>query len=219
MIAKALARRGRARFFCVSASLLTSKWVGEGEKLVKALFLVARYVQPSVIFLDEIDSLLRSRSDDDHEASRRLKTEFLLQMDGAQSNTTDQVVVLAATNRPYDLDDAVLRRLVRRIYVPLPDPSGRQAMIQQLLSREHCDLSPSQLRSIVTKTDQMSFSDLQALCAEAAMSPLRELSQAQLLRVQARDIRAIKFEDFEAALRVRPSDRPFTCLRNSRTEN
>jgi SpoVK/Ycf46/Vps4 family AAA+-type ATPase len=204
MIAKALARRGKARFFSVSASVLTSKWLGEGEKLVKALFLIARYVQPAVIFVDEIDSLLSTRKGDEHEASRRLKTEFLVQMDGAMTSSAEQVLVLAATNRPFDLDEAILRRLVKRIYVPLPDPAGREAMICQLLKSERVSLTSPQLQQVVSATQNMSYSDLKALCAEAAMSPLRELSQAELLRVDASQIRAISHRDFVAALQVRP---------------
>ena len=78
LIAKAIASECQCTFFSVSASSLTSKWVGEGEKLVRTLFTIARALQPSVVFLDEIDSLLTSRSDNENEASRKIKTEFLV---------------------------------------------------------------------------------------------------------------------------------------------
>lgn len=87
--------------------------VGDGEKLVRALFGIARYIQPSVIFIDEIDALLSSRKSEEHEASRRLKNEFLLQFDGVASATNDRVLLLGATNRPDDLDEAMRRRMVR----------------------------------------------------------------------------------------------------------
>uniref|UniRef100_M4CL31 microtubule-severing ATPase n=1 Tax=Brassica campestris TaxID=3711 RepID=M4CL31_BRACM len=113
MLAKAVASESQATFFNVSASSLTSKWVGEAEKLVKTLFQVAISRQPSVIFMDEIDSIMSTRSTNENEASRRLKSEFLIQFDGVTSNPDDLVIVIGATNKPQELDDAVLRRLVR----------------------------------------------------------------------------------------------------------
>ncbi|XP_073287752.1 uncharacterized protein, partial [Primulina huaijiensis] len=117
LLAKAVASESEATFFNVSASSLTSKWVGEGEKLVRTLFLVAISRQPSVIFIDEIDSIMSSRTANENEASRRLKSEFLIQFDGVTSSSDDLVTVIGATNKPQELDDAVLRRLVKRIYI------------------------------------------------------------------------------------------------------
>lgn len=129
LLAKAIATECKSTFFSCSAVTLTSKWMGEGEKLVKALFNLAYEREPSVIFIDEIDSLMGVRGGNEHEASRRLKTEFLIQFDGVNSNADKKVLVLAATNRPFDLDEACLRRLTRRIYMPLPDAAGRKVMI------------------------------------------------------------------------------------------
>lgn len=101
---------------------MTSKWIGEGEKLVRALFLYARYKQPSVIFLDEIDSILTKRNESEHESSRRLKTEFLIQLEGAHTtNEEDRILLVGATNRPEELDDAARRRFTKRLYIPLPE--------------------------------------------------------------------------------------------------
>jgi len=112
MIAKALAGQVNRTFFSISASSLMSKFLGEGEKMMRALFTVAAERKPSIIFFDEIDSILRSRSGDEHEASRRLKTEFLVQFDGVGSSMED-ILIIAATNMPFDLDDAALRRFTK----------------------------------------------------------------------------------------------------------
>ena len=113
LIGKAIAHQAGATFFSISSSSMTSKWIGEGEKTVRTLFGVAVYRQPSVVFIDEVDSLLRQRSSDENEASRRLKTEFLIQLDGAGTDTDARVVIIGATNRPDELDEAARRRFVK----------------------------------------------------------------------------------------------------------
>jgi SpoVK/Ycf46/Vps4 family AAA+-type ATPase len=140
MIAKAAAAAANCTFFAISASTLSSKWYGEGEQLVKELFESARAHAPSIIFVDEIDSILGARSSGEHDASRRLKTEFLVQLDGVATGA-ERVLVLAATNRPADLDDAIIRRLPTRILVPMPDAAARRLMVQGLLKGVHCRLS------------------------------------------------------------------------------
>ncbi|KAI3838182.1 hypothetical protein MKW92_037043, partial [Papaver armeniacum] len=137
MLAKAVASECAATFFNISASSLTSKWVGEAEKLVRTLFEVAISRQPSVIFMDEIDSIMSTRLANENDASRRLKSEFLIQFDGVTSNSNDLVIVIGATNKPQELDDAVLRRLVKRIYVHLPDESVRRLLFKINLKVQH----------------------------------------------------------------------------------
>ncbi|KAF2567370.1 hypothetical protein F2Q68_00028432 [Brassica cretica] len=193
MLAKAVASESQATFFNVSASSLTSKWVGEAEKLVKTLFQVAISRQPSVIFMDEIDSIMSTRSISENEASRRLKSEFLIQFDGVTSNPDDLVIVIGATNKPQELDDAVLRRLVKRIYVPLPDSNVRKLLFKTKLKCQPHSLSG------------YSGSDLQALCEEAAMMPIRELG-ADILTIQANKVRPLRYDDFRKSMGViRPS--------------
>jgi SpoVK/Ycf46/Vps4 family AAA+-type ATPase len=140
LIGKAVAHEVGATFFSISASSLTSKWIGEGERLVRTLFGVAVYRQPSIIFIDEVDSLLCNRSSEENEASRRMKTEFLVQLDGAGTDSRAQVVILGATNRPDELDEAARRRFVKRIYIPLPDPAARRQMICALLGEKVGDV-------------------------------------------------------------------------------
>lgn len=109
-----------------------SRFLGEGEKLMRGLFQIAAERAPTVIFFDEIDSLLSSRSSNEHEASRRMKTEFLVQLDGVGSST-ESILVLAATNRPFDLDSAALRRLPKRILIGLPDEEVIESMLRNYL--------------------------------------------------------------------------------------
>lgn len=205
MLAKAVASESAATFFNVSASSLTSKWVGEGEKLVRTLFMVAISRQPSVIFMDEIDSIMSTRMTNENEASRRLKSEFLVQFDGVTSNPDDLVIVIGATNKPQELDDAVLRRLVKRIYVPLPDENVRRLLLKHKLKGQAFSLPGGDLERLVQETEGYSGSDLQALCEEAAMMPIRELG-TNILTVKANQVRPLRYGDFQKAMTViRPS--------------
>ena len=202
LLAKAVASECSATFMSVSSATLTSKNYGDGEKLVRALFSVARKYQPSVIFIDEVDSILGSRGEGQHEASRRLETEFLVQMDGVGSSGEDRVLIIAATNRPQELDEAVRRRLTKRIYIPLPDSETRQLLILNLL-KENSKLSKKELNHIVKITDGYSGSDLSNLCKEAAMDSVRGLSDSELKSGKQFPIGK---KNFENALRViRPS--------------
>ncbi|XP_030412914.1 spastin isoform X5 [Gopherus evgoodei] len=148
MLAKAVAAESNATFFNISAASLTSKYVGEGEKLVRALFAVARELQPSIIFIDEVDSLLCERREGEHDASRRLKTEFLIEFDGVQSSGEDRILVMGATNRPQELDDAVLRRFTKRVYVSLPNEETRLILLKNLLSKQGSPLTQKELAQL-----------------------------------------------------------------------
>ncbi|CAL9769898.1 unnamed protein product [Musa acuminata subsp. burmannicoides] len=206
MLAKAVASESEATFFNVSASSLTSKWVGEAEKLVRTLFEVAVARQPSVIFMDEIDSVLSARVANENDASRRLKSEFLVQFDGVTSKQNDFVIVIGATNKPQELDDAVLRRLVKRIYIPLPDENVRKLLLRNQLKGRAYSLPSGDLERLANITDGYSGSDLQALCEEAAMMPIRELGPQHILTIKASQVRPLRYEDFQKAMVViRPS--------------
>ncbi|GAB0131872.1 hypothetical protein EsDP_00000327 [Epichloe bromicola] len=220
MLARAVATESKSTFFSISASSLTSKYLGESEKLVRALFGLAKSLAPSIIFVDEIDSLLSQRSGSgEHEATRRIKTEFLIQWSDLQRaaagrETTDKdkergdanrVLVLAATNIPWAIDEAARRRFVRRQYIPLPEPHTRETQLRTLLGQQKHGLSATDIEKLVELTDGFSGSDITALAKDAAMGPLRSLGEA-LLHMTMDDIRPILLLDFEASLgTIRPS--------------
>ncbi|CAL1527099.1 unnamed protein product [Lymnaea stagnalis] len=206
LLAKAVAYESKSVFFNISASSLTSKWVGEGEKLVRTLFTAARQLQPSIIFIDEIDSLLCERREGENDASRRLKTEFLVQFDGVSSNSEDKILVMGATNRPQELDDAVLRRFPKRVYVTMPDLMTRRVMLSHLLSKQGNPLSQKELDNLAKQTEGYSGSDLNALAKDAALGPIRELSLHEVKSMDANKVRPIQATDFRESLkRIRRS--------------
>ncbi|KAF9600345.1 hypothetical protein IFM89_008516 [Coptis chinensis] len=209
MIGKAIAGEAKATFFYISASSLTSKWIGEGEKLVRALFGVAACRQPAVIFVDEIDSLLSQRkSEGEHESSRRLKTQFLIEMEGFDSGS-EQILLIGATNRPQELDEAARRRLTKRLYIPLPSSEARAWIIRNLLEKDALfKLSKEEIDAICKLTDGYSGSDMKNLVKDASMGPLREaLGQGiEITSLKKEDMRTVTVQDFESALQeVRPS--------------
>ncbi|RCV26692.1 hypothetical protein SEVIR_5G269700v4 [Setaria viridis] len=211
MLAKAVATECKTTFFNISASSIVSKWRGDSEKLVKVLFELARHHAPSTIFLDEIDAIISQRGEarSEHEASRRLKTELLIQMDGL-TKTDELVFVLAATNLPWELDAAMLRRLEKRILVPLPEPDARHAMFEELLPSTTGTMEiPYDV--LVEKTEGYSGSDIRLVCKEAAMQPLRRLMTVlernqEVPEDELPEVGPVTTEDIELALRnTRPS--------------
>ncbi|WKY10681.1 hypothetical protein Q1695_002779 [Nippostrongylus brasiliensis] len=209
MIGRCVASQCKATFFNISASSLTSKWVGEGEKLVRALFSVARLKLPSVIFIDEVDSLLSSRSETEHESSRRIKTEFLVQLDGVATNSDERLLVLAATNRPQELDEAARRRFVKRLYIALPEAKARLTIVRNLLADMKHSLEEKDYEEIARVTEGYSGADVRQLCAEAAMGPIRDVDNCSTMdieTIETDEIRPISLSDFiDAANVVRPT--------------
>jgi len=206
LLARALASEAKCNLVNISASSVTSKWVGEGEKLVRTLFSVARAIQPVIIFVDEIDSLLSERRTGEHEAMRRIKTEFLLQFEGMLTGGDERIIVVAATNRPQELDDAALRRFTKRIYVEMPDKNGRIALVSRLMSKHGSNLTSADLDKVGRLTEGYTCSDITNLAKDAAMSPLREISTAELAKIKPEDMRPITIKDFvKSSERVRKS--------------
>eukprot|EP00761_Pharyngomonas_kirbyi_P009273 gb/GECH01009289.1/.p1 GENE.gb/GECH01009289.1/~~gb/GECH01009289.1/.p1 ORF type:complete len:460 (+),score=141.65 gb/GECH01009289.1/:1-1380(+) len=173
-LAKAVATEADATFFSVSSSDLVSKWQGESERLVKQLFEMARENKPSIVFIDEIDSLCGSRGDGEGESSRRIKTEFLVQMQGVGNDSTG-VLVLGATNIPWGLDSAIRRRFERRIYIALPDAHARTQMFKIHVGSTPCSLSDADYEELGQQTDMYSGSDISILVRNALMEPVRAI--------------------------------------------
>lgn len=214
LLARWVAAECGATFFNINASSVLSKWIGEAEKTVKALFQLATERQPSVIFIDEIDSLLSTRRDADAESSRRVKNEFLTSLEGADTAQDDKVLLIGATNMPWELDPAALRRLSKRLYVPLPGQKARLALLRKQLAQHNAAvglqgaLAQKDLQVIVSRTEGFSGSDLQSLLREAAMGPVREAMGSGSKRrcLSAPGPRDILVRDFDGALRrIRPS--------------
>ncbi|XP_011502666.1 PREDICTED: spastin isoform X2 [Ceratosolen solmsi marchali] len=209
LLARAVATQCNATFFSISAASLTSKYVGEGEKLVRALFSIARELQPSVIFIDEVDSLLSERKDNEHEASRRLKTEFLVEFDGLPCCPEERILVMAATNRPQELDEAALRRFSKRVYVTLPDYQTRIILLKRLLEKHDDPLTMEELNQMSMLTEGYSGSDLTGLAKDAALGPIRELNMDQVKDLSLNSVRNITQKDFLDSLkRIRRSVSP-----------
>jgi SpoVK/Ycf46/Vps4 family AAA+-type ATPase len=215
LLAKAVATEAGANFINITGSTITSKWFGDAEKLTKALFSLARKLSPAVIFVDEVDSLLGARGgSSEHEATRKTRNEFMAAWDGLHSKDNERVLVLAATNRPFDLDDAVVRRLPRRILVDLPNCENRVKILRVILADE--ELSQGfDYGELARMTDGYSGSDLKNLSIAAAYRPIRELleleeQQAKLgslgrLTSDSKSssvllIRALRLDDFTQAM-------------------
>uniref|UniRef100_A0A8C6TPC8 Fidgetin n=1 Tax=Neogobius melanostomus TaxID=47308 RepID=A0A8C6TPC8_9GOBI len=182
LIGKCIASQSGATFFSISASSLTSKWVGEGEKMVRALFAIARCHQPLFSFSINTNIYKNAR------ILRRIKTEFLVQLDGATTAAEDRVLVVGATNRPQEIDEAARRRLAKRLYIPLPEGGARRQIVSGLMSRERNVLRPDELERVVEATDGFSGADMTQLCREAALGPIRSIRFSDIPRLCLYDV-------------------------------
>ena len=154
-----------------------SKWLGESERLVKSLFETARSNKPAIIFIDEVDSLCSARSDSENDATRRIKTEFLVQMQGVGVDN-DGILVLGATNIPWGLDAAIRRRFEKRIYIPLPEEGARNRMFEIHIGNTPQDLTSRDMHTLASKTDGYSGADIGIVVREALMMPIRKVQTA-----------------------------------------
>lgn len=180
-LAKACATECEGTFFSISSSDLVSKWMGESERLIKHLFKMAREKKPSIIFIDEVDSLCGSRSEGENDSSRRIKTEFLVQMQGV-GNDMDGVLVLGATNVPWELDSAIRRRFQKRIYISLPDANARAGIFRIKVGKTKHSLVEEDFIKLGELSEGYSGSDVSIVVNEALMMPVRKCQTGKYFR-------------------------------------
>jgi len=240
LLAKAVATECNTTFFNVSAATLSSKWRGESEKMVRILFEMARYYSPSTIFFDEIDSIAGSRGNaNEHESSRRVKTELMVQMDGVggdddaaaadngggggsssssssnskegdddDASTRKTVIVLAATNMPWDLDEALRRRLEKRIYIPLPDADGRRELFRINMKAVEIDADVD-MDELASKCEGYSGADIANVCRDASMMSVRRIMEQARKQGLTRDQMQLMLKEQKQALNTAVSKADF----------
>jgi SpoVK/Ycf46/Vps4 family AAA+-type ATPase len=212
MLAKALARESGACFINLHISTLTEKWYGDSNKLVAAVFSLARKLQPSIVFIDEIDAVLGQRRSGEHEASGMVKAEFMTHWDGLASSTkqagNQRICILGATNRIQDIDEAILRRMPKKFPVSLPNSSQRRqifgiTLAETKLDNTIIDGKPAfDMTALVRASAGMSGSDIKEACRDAAMVPVREhirnmkKSGESVRGIRSEAVRGLQTEDF-----------------------
>jgi len=176
MLAKATAREAGARFINLDVSMLTDKWYGESQKFAKAVFTLARKIQPCIIFIDEIDTFLRSRDSHDHEATAMVKAQFMKLWDGLETESDSQVIVMGATNRPRDVDSAIQRRMPAMYEIGMPNSNERFDILAGMVDHQTLD-STVDLNKLAEITEGFSGSDLREMCRAAGMIRLEEFTR------------------------------------------
>lgn len=203
LLAKAASNTLRAQFFEARASSLLSKYFGESSKIISMLFDKARRDEPSIIFMDEFDSLMVSRDSGVQESTRRVVSQLLMEIEGFSTKSKERVIMIAATNKPWDLDDAMISRFQRRVYVPLPDGEAREHIFE--IHLKGITLNDITIRKLVGMSGGYSGRDISNLCREAVMLMIREqnpklddLTPAQIEKYEMNH-RSLTGKDFEHA--------------------
>ncbi|MCK4382884.1 MAG: AAA family ATPase [Candidatus Lokiarchaeota archaeon] len=208
LLARAAATECSATFFSASSADLLSKWLGESEKLISSLFKVARLKAPSLIFMDEIDSVATKRGGGSESGGeRRVKTQLLSEIQGLKSTHDKPLLVLGATNRPWDIDNAMLSRFEKRVHVPLPDLKGRAGIFKIHAEGVDTSLTDEDYIELAVRSEGYSGRDIANVCREVIMLPIRELDTSGLLESAGKDlkVRDITLDDFTKTLKkVKP---------------
>jgi len=208
LLARAAATECQATFFSASSADLLSKWLGESEKLISSLFKVARLKAPSLIFMDEIDSVATKRGEGSESGGeRRVKTQLLSEIQGLKTTHGKPLLVLGATNRPWDIDNAMLSRFEKRVHVPLPDMEARTGIFKIHTEGVDSDLSGEDFIELAVRSEGYSGRDIANVCREVIMLPIRELDMSGLLENsdQEVNVRDITLDDFKTTLKkVKP---------------
>ncbi|MHA1604299.1 MAG: ATP-binding protein [Candidatus Freyarchaeota archaeon] len=205
LLARAVSGDSNATFFNVSSAELVSKWLGEGEKIAKEIFRLAREVQPSIIFFDEVDAIAKTRNIDEHDAVQRMKTILMQEMSGLNSQKEDLVIVIGATNVPWEIDSAFRRRFEKRIYVPLPDHPARRKIFEVHTKDVELDRSVD-FDELARLSEGYSGADISVVCREALMMPIRELRDQGKIDDPSARPRPVTRKDFlDAFEKIKPS--------------
>nr|XP_004235000.1 ATPase family AAA domain-containing protein 1-B [Solanum lycopersicum] len=199
MLAKAIAKESSAVFINVRTSNLMSKWFGDAQKLVAAVFSLAHKLQPAIIFIDEVDSFLGQRKSTDNEASTNMKTEFMALWDGFTTDQNARVMVLAATNQPSELDEAILRRLPQAFEIGMPNCRERAEILKVILRGEKVE-DTIDYDGIASLCDGYTGSDLLELCKKAAYFPIRDLLNDEKSGKRTAEPRPLLESDLEKVL-------------------
>jgi len=212
LLAKAAATECNATFFSASSADLLSKWLGESEKLISSLFKVARLKAPSLIFMDEIDSIATKRGEGSESGGeRRVKTQLLSEIQGLKSTHDKVLLVLGATNRPWDIDNAMLSRFEKRVHVPLPDLKARAGIFKIHTEGVNATLTNEDYVELAVRSEGYSGRDIANVCREVIMLPIRELDMSGLLEDSNKEVyvRDINLKDFKKTLKkVKPMTHP-----------
>lgn len=208
LLAKAAATECQATFFSVSSADLLSKWLGESEKLISSLFKLARLKAPSLVFIDEIDSVATKRGGGSESGGeRRVKTQLLSEIQGIKTTEDKPLLVLGATNRPWDIDNAMLSRFQKKVYVPLPDMKARAAIFKIHTKGVNMDLTEEDFVELGVRSEGYSGRDISNVCRETIMIPIRELDMSGVLENsnQEVNVRDVTLNDFKKTLKkVKP---------------
>lgn len=200
LIAKACAKEAGTRFINLDVSILTDKWYGESQKLAAAVFTLAVKIQPCIIFIDEIDSFLRARNATDHEATAMMKAQFMSFWDGLITDNTCTVIIMGATNRPQDLDKAILRRMPATFRISLPNVVQRKQILELILKDEPVD-DHVDIMKIAQAAEEFSGSDLRELCRNASVYRVRDFMRANKHLEEHNEVPGESEDDFHDALR------------------
>ncbi|KAG5899752.1 hypothetical protein JTB14_006090 [Gonioctena quinquepunctata] len=220
LIAKATAREAGTRFINLDLSILTDKWYGESQKLAAAVFTLAVKIQPCIIFIDEIDSFLRARNSSDHEATAMMKAQFMSLWDGLITDSNCTVIIMGATNRPQDLDKAILRRMPATFHVPMPNLAQRREIMRLILENEPIseDVNYDQL---ATCTNGFSGSDLRELCRNASVYRVRDYLRNHIENPRPNASQNESEDEFHDALRpitMEDLDSSYIKMRDSKVQ-
>ncbi|XP_045488847.1 outer mitochondrial transmembrane helix translocase isoform X2 [Pieris rapae] len=204
LIAKATAKEANMSFINLDVSMLTDKWYGETQKLAAAVFSLAVKLQPCIVFIDEIESFLRTRNSHDHEATAMMKTQFMSLWDGLITDPSCTVIIMGATNRPQDLDKAIQRRMPATFHVPMPNDFQRERILQLILHKEPV-ASDIDYKKLAASSEGFSGSDLHEVCRQAAVYRVRDYAREEMAREkESQDSRNSTESDEEYTDAMRP---------------